>query len=85
MLINSTSPPLQALSNLALLPKLDLKGIIIYYKSAIRKIDGHEDQASLAPDLALHQASLLIGDSMSRPGVALADEGGPLTGSRIKE
>ena len=85
MLINSTSPPLQALSNLALLPKLDLKVIIIYYKSAIRKIDGHEDQASLAPDLTLHQASLLIGDSMSRPRVALADEGGPLTWSRIKE
>ena len=85
MLINSTSPPLQALSNLALLPKLDLKGIIIYYKSAIRKIDGHEVQASLAPDLALHQASLLIGESMSRPGVALADEGGPLTWTRIKE
>ena len=83
MLINSTSPPLQALKNLAHLPELDLKGIC--YKSAIRKIDEHEVQASLAPDLALHQASLLIGDSMSRPRVALADEGGPLTGSRIKE
>ena len=44
-----------------------------YLQSAIRKINRHEVTGKPCNRLTLHQASLLIGDPMSGPRVALAD------------
>ena len=71
MVADSTSPPLQALPNLALLPRAGFE--LLYFRRATRKIDRHDVPGKPCTRLTLHQASLLIGDPMSGPRVALAD------------
>ena len=52
-------------------PERDLN--IGYLRRAIRKMNRHDVPGKPCTRLTLHQASLLIGDPMSGPRVALAD------------
>ena len=63
-------------------PPLSWIWILTYLQSAIRKINRHDVPGKPCTRLTLHQASLLIGDPMSGPRVALADEECHCLGSR---